>query len=42
MCSEIKATQGRRSCENVFGEFQGKVVFLEDPDAPTIDEWSVV
>ena len=27
------------SCEDVFGSFQGKLVFLEDENAPTIDEW---
>ena len=32
----------KQSCEDVFGEFQGKLVFLEDPDTPTIDEWSDV
>ena len=42
LCSEAKATHVGRSCEDVFGEFQGQLVFLEDPDAPTTDEWSDV
>ena len=36
----VAAEQQR--CEDVFGEFEGQLVFLEDPDAPTIDEWSDV
>ena len=42
LCPEIKATHMRRSCEDVFGEFQGELAFLEDPDAPTIGEWSEI
>ena len=42
LCSETKASPVRRVCEDVFGEFQGKVVFYEDANAPTIDEWSDV
>ena len=32
----------KRSCEEVFEAFQGKVVFMEDVNAPTIGEWSQV
>ena len=42
LCSEIKATHMRRSCEDVFVEFQGKLAFLENANAPTIDEWPEV
>lgn len=31
-----------RSVQDVFGDVQGQLEFLEDPDAPTIDEWSEV
>ena len=30
------------SVEDVFGALQGQIVFHEDPDAPTIDEWEEV
>lgn len=42
LCSEAKAPHIKCSCGDVFGEFEGQLVFLEDPDAPTIDEWSEV
>ena len=32
----------KRSCEDVFEAFQGKLVFMEDVNAPTMDEWSQV
>ena len=32
----------KRSCEDVFETFQGKLVFMEDVNAPTMDEWSQV
>ena len=38
----IQPIVSKRSVEDVFGSFQGKLVFYEDPDAPTIDEWAEV
>ena len=32
----------KRSCEEVFEAFQGKVVFMEDVNAPTMGEWPQV
>jgi antitoxin (DNA-binding transcriptional repressor) of toxin-antitoxin stability system len=32
--------QPRRKVEDVFAPYRGKVVFLEDTNAPTTDEWS--
>ena len=32
----------KRSCEEVFEAFQGKVVFMEDVNGPTIGEWPQV
>ena len=40
--SNPQAASATRSCEEVFGEFQGKLMFLEDEDAPTVDEWTDV
>ena len=40
--SNPQAASATRNCEDVFGEFQGKLMFLEDEDAPTIDEWTDV
>ena len=42
MCSEIKATHMRRSCEDVFGEFQGKLVFLGIRTHRLFGEWSEI
>lgn len=28
-----------RTVEEVFGPYRGRLEFLEDPDAPTLDEW---
>jgi hypothetical protein len=28
--------------EEVFADIQGKVIFYEDPNTPTIDEWDEV
>ena len=39
---ESPSSSETRSCEDVFGENQGQLVFLEDPDAPTVDEWAGV
>jgi antitoxin (DNA-binding transcriptional repressor) of toxin-antitoxin stability system len=29
----------KKSVEELFAPYQGKVIFYEDPDTPTIDEW---
>ena len=34
--------QKRLTVEEAFGEWRGKVIFHEDPDTPTIDEWDEV
>ena len=39
---EESASGANLSCEEAFAEIQGKVIFLDDPDAPTIDEWPQV
>ncbi len=36
----IQPVQSRRTVAELFEPFRGKVVFHEDPDMPTIDEWS--
>ena len=36
----IQAIGKRKSVEELFGPFQGQLVFHEDIDAPTIDEWA--
>jgi antitoxin (DNA-binding transcriptional repressor) of toxin-antitoxin stability system len=38
----IQPNLPKRSIQEIFGDVQGQVVFLEDMDAPTIDEWSEV
>ena len=38
----IQPIASKRSVEDVFGDFQGQLIFHEDPDAPTIDEWAEV
>lgn len=30
----------KRTVEEIFAPYKGKVIFYEDPDAPTLDEWS--
>ncbi len=35
----IERIQARRPVEEVFAGLQDKVVFHEDPNTPTIDEW---
>ena len=42
LCCQADVTPSEGSCEEVFAECQGEMVFLEDADAPTIDEWSDV
>jgi antitoxin (DNA-binding transcriptional repressor) of toxin-antitoxin stability system len=32
----------KRSVEEIFAPIRGKVIFYEDPNTPTIDEWSEV
>jgi antitoxin (DNA-binding transcriptional repressor) of toxin-antitoxin stability system len=32
----------KQSVEEVFGSLDGRAVFLEDIDLPTIDEWGVI
>ena len=29
----------KKSVEEVFEDFQGRLVFHEDPNAPTVEEW---
>lgn len=38
----IQPITPKKSVEDVFGDFQGQLVFHEDPDAPTIDDWTEV
>ncbi len=35
----IEPLARKRTVQEVFGHLQGKIVFHEDPDTPTIDEW---
>lgn len=35
----ISPLSRKRSVEDVFGSLRGQIVFHEDPDAPTTDEW---
>ncbi len=30
----------KATVEEVFGPYQGKAIFYEDPDTPTLSEWS--
>ena len=32
----------KKSVEELFGPYQGKVIYYEDINTPTIDEWSEV
>ena len=32
----------KRTVDEIFAKWRGKVVFYEDPNTPTIDEWSEV
>lgn len=36
----IQPITRKKTVEDVFGPLRGKVVFYEDVNAPTIDEWS--
>ena len=35
----IQPIQGGLSVEEAFGDVYGQLVFLEDPNAPTVSEW---
>ena len=35
----IRPLSHGRSVEEVFADIRGKIVFYEDPDAPTSDDW---
>ncbi len=37
----IQPLQKGSRVEDVFADVQGKVVYAEDPNSPTIDEWSL-
>lgn len=32
----------KRSIEEIFAPYKGKVIFYEDPDTPTLTEWNEV
>ena len=38
----IRPIAKKRSVEEVFADLRGKVVFHEDPDAPTLAEWEAI
>lgn len=38
----IRPIGKKRSMEEVFADFRGKVIFHEDPNAPTIADWEGV
>jgi antitoxin (DNA-binding transcriptional repressor) of toxin-antitoxin stability system len=35
----IVPIQQKKSVQELFGEYQGKVIYYEDINTPTIDEW---
>ncbi len=39
---KIEPIKEKLSVEEVFADIQGKVIFYEDPNTPTIDEWEEV
>lgn len=39
---KIVPIRPKRSVQEIFGAIQGQVVYFEDINAPTIDEWSEV
>ena len=39
---KIVPIKAKDSIETLFGEYQGQVVYKEDIDTPTIDEWGDV
>jgi antitoxin (DNA-binding transcriptional repressor) of toxin-antitoxin stability system len=38
----IVPIQEKKSVEEVFGQYQGKVIYNEDINAPTTDEWEAL
>lgn len=36
----IVPIQQKKSVQELFGEYQGKVIYYEDINTPTIDEWA--
>lgn len=40
--AHIKPIHTKKTVEEVFKDWRGKAIFLEDPDTPTIEEWSEV
>ncbi|MEZ4735488.1 MAG: hypothetical protein R3E79_51000 [Caldilineaceae bacterium] len=38
----IQPIKPKRTVEEIFADWQGKVIFYEDPTTPTIDEWTEV
>lgn len=38
----IQPIAKKQSVEEVFAPIRGKVIFYEDPDTPTMDEWEEV
>lgn len=39
---KVTPIRPKRTVEELFGAIQGQVVYLEDINTPTIDEWSEV
>jgi antitoxin (DNA-binding transcriptional repressor) of toxin-antitoxin stability system len=39
---KITPIRQKQSVEELFGSLDGQIIFLEDPDLPTIDEWELV
>lgn len=39
---KIVPIKKKQSIDEVFGPYQGQIIFYEDPDTPTIDEWEEV
>jgi antitoxin (DNA-binding transcriptional repressor) of toxin-antitoxin stability system len=38
----ITPIKKKKSVTDVFGDYQGKLIFHEDPDTPTSDDWEDV
>ena len=36
----IQPIDGKKTVDEVFGTIQGKVIYREDVNAPTADEWT--
>lgn len=39
-CIEVRPYARKRDVREVFGDLSGRLVLHEDPDQPTLDEWS--